>query len=192
MKKMCHKIQLMINQYRPHKTRLKIFFLRLDQLLEVFFFLCVDPPCLIQCISFFKRISVPKPNQLGPCVLNSETSGISVCLSSRIGSVQSKGLGPFPTFYLPRSCSEASVTPSSVLRFRTRCQPIDFLGAHLWLQSSGRSSSGWRTTWGLFIGELFYFYFFHVFLADKQLLPRRSRGSWRSVSAGLPCPRRDC
>lgn len=69
-----------------------------------------------------------------------------------------QALSPFPTLHLPPSRSDTSVTPSVSRRVHTWRQPIDFLRAHLWLQSSGRSTSGWRTTWGLFVWECFFFF----------------------------------
>lgn len=101
-----------------------------------------------------------------------------------------QALSPFPTLHLPPSRSDTSVTPSVSRRVHTWRQPIDFLGAHLWLQSSGRSTSGWRTTWGLFVWECFFFFFWNVFLADKTTALWHSGGSWRSASAGQHFPAR--
>lgn len=123
-----------------------------------------------------------------------------------------QALSPFPTLHLPPSRSDASVTPSVAWRVHTRCQPIDFLGAHLWLQSSGRPTSGWRTTWGLFESMFFLLFFFkrlpcwqnNCFVTQLWLLAvcicwtalssqtLTAAGLWFSVFVWLLCHGRDC
>lgn len=90
--------------------------------------------------------------------------------------VWAEGLGwkdpppaPFPALYPAPSCSDAPVT-------HTQRQATDFLWAHLQLQSSGGSTSGWWTSQGLFVGDSFFFFFFFLtLLADKTTALVRQR-----------------